>query len=488
MNRKTVGTGNKLKLSTKIGYGLGDIYGGGALMIMGFYYLKFLTDVVLISPILAGVVVFASRAWDAVSDPVMGIISDRTRTRFGRRRPFFLAGVVLIFLSFFLLWYPVNFDKEMHRFIYMLLAYIFFSTVITMVMVPYNALAPELTPDYNERSSLMSIRLFFSQFSSLVCAVVPMEIIKAFPEDEKKGYVVMAIVIGLFFAIPFIATFFSTSEKEQFRKDLPPINVKKTFTEPFKTPTFVHVLFMYLFAFVAMDIVMTVTTYYMDYYLKRGPETDYVLGVLVVLQVIALPIFYSLSKKVGKKKTYLAAAGSWALFMFFGFLVTDQAHISFIYIFAGLVGFGTGGLILAVYSIFTDVPDVDELYSGERREGLYSSLFTFLRKMSTALGILILSVVMQVAGFVKPVEKMINGKLVTIKQAQSPEFLMALRVLIVVLPIFFLIAAIYNARRFSLTPELHGRLKDHLDKVRDNPENRKDHEEESRTIKDMLRG
>jgi oligogalacturonide transporter len=93
----------KLSLKTKIGYGLGDLYGGGAFIILGTYYLHFLTDVVKIAPVLAGLIIMISKIWDAVTDPLMGMISDRTRTRFGRRRPYFLLGIPLIFISFWLL-------------------------------------------------------------------------------------------------------------------------------------------------------------------------------------------------------------------------------------------------------------------------------------------------------------------------------------------------------------------------------------------------
>jgi MFS family permease len=98
----------KLSLSTKLGYGAGDLFGGGAMTIIGFYYLYFLTDIVKISPALAGIAFLVSKIWDAVSDPLMGMISDRTRTRFGRRRPYFLAGIILIFIAFFLMWFPVS--------------------------------------------------------------------------------------------------------------------------------------------------------------------------------------------------------------------------------------------------------------------------------------------------------------------------------------------------------------------------------------------
>jgi oligogalacturonide transporter len=303
----------KLPLSTKIGFGVGDIFGGGAMMIIGFYYLYFLTDVVLLTPALAGTVILVSKAWDAVSGPVMGIISDRTRTRFGRRRPYFLAGIVLIFLSFFAMWYPVDFNKELHRFIYILVANIFFSTVLDLVMIPYNALVPELTQDYNERTSLTTYRIFFSGFSSLLCAVIPWEIVKAFKPHINTGFIVMAVAFGLFFALPFIATFLVTKERPEFQREPEPFHFKRSFIEPFKTPTFVSVMFMYLCAFVAMDMVMSIIIYFMTYYVGRQDETDYVLGVLLVVQLAVIPLYYLFSKRTSKKTAFVTAVAIWIL-------------------------------------------------------------------------------------------------------------------------------------------------------------------------------
>ena len=109
-------TKGELSLWNKIAFGMGDIYGGGSMIIVGIYYLYFLTDVVGLSPALAGTVLLISKIWDAVNDPLMGVITDRTRTRYGRRRPFLLAGIAFIFLSYFMLWYPVSYQSEVARF------------------------------------------------------------------------------------------------------------------------------------------------------------------------------------------------------------------------------------------------------------------------------------------------------------------------------------------------------------------------------------
>jgi oligogalacturonide transporter len=451
-------TKERLGLGTKIGFGVGDIYGGGSMMIIGFYYLYFLTDVVLLTPALAGTVILISKVWDAITDPIMGVISDRTRTRFGRRRPYFLAGIVLIFLSFFAMWYPIDFSKELHRFIYVLVAYVFFSSVITMVMIPYNALVPELTPDYNERTSLTSFRIFFSGFSSLVCAVVPWEIVKAFKPNVGTGFIVMAVAFGLFFALPFIATFLTTRERPEFQQDAVPFSFKRTFIEPFKTPTFVSVLLMYLFAFVAMDMVMSVIIYFMTYYLGKQDLTNYVLGVLLVVQLAVIPLYYLLSKRVGKKAAYMGAVIIWVCSMTLSFAIGPDSASWLIYLFGALVGAGTGGVVIMIYSIFPDIPDVDELYSGTRREGLYSGMFTFMRKLSSATGLFIISAVIGWAGYRAPIDG--------VQQIQTDQFTLVLRIIFVAVPAVLLALCLISALFFSLSPSLHRRIKDYLEKRR----------------------
>ena len=161
-------TNEKLSLWRKIGYGVGDIYGGGYAIILSFYYLIFLTDVIRLNPALAGTVILISKVYDAITDPLEGVISDRTRTKMGRRRPYLLAGIPLIFLSFFALFYPVDFAQETTRFVFVICTYLFFSTVVSIVMLNYNALQSELSLDYDERTSLSSFRIFTTSFARLM--------------------------------------------------------------------------------------------------------------------------------------------------------------------------------------------------------------------------------------------------------------------------------------------------------------------------------
>jgi oligogalacturonide transporter len=447
----------RLSFWRKVGFGVGDIYGGGSGVIIGFYYLYFLTDVIRINAALAGVVILISKLYDAVTDPFEGIITDRTRTKMGRRRPYLLAGIPLVFASFFLLFYPVDFRDETTRFIFVILAYLFFSTVVSIVMVSYSALAAELSLDYHERTSISSFRIFFSTFSSILCAVLPLEIVKAFP-DSHQGYIAMAALFGLFFALPFIVTFFSVRERKEFQRENQPFSWEETFIAPFRVRTFWIVLLMYILAFVSMDAVSSIVIYFMKYYLGRGDEANYVSGVLLVAQVASLPFYVWLSKRTSKKTGYMVGAAVWMAAMLFSFALVPGGASWVAYVFALVVGLGTGGIVVMVYAMFPDIPDVDELVSGQRREGTFSALITFTRKLSSAVALFLISNGLAVAGYKAPVEQTVDGVLKTVEQTQSATFLLELRLIFVFVPVVLVAAAMLIGRSYPLDSATHSRL------------------------------
>lgn len=453
----------KLSFWQKLGYGIGDFYGGGAGTLISFFYLVFLTDVVRISPGLAGTVVLVSKIYDSVTDPFEGVISDRTRTKLGRRRPYLLAGIPLVFLSFFAMFYPVAFESENSRFFYVLATYLFYSTIISIVLLNYSALQAELTLDYNERTSLATFRIFFSTVSSILCALLPLEIVKAFP-DVRTGWIVTGIVFGLLFALPFIGTVAITRERVEFQKKPAPFHWKQAFIEPFQVRTFVYVLIMYVTAFTAFDATQSIVVYYIKSYLGRGEEVSFVLGTLLIAQVVSLPIYQWLSKRTSKPRTYIVGAVMFVVVMFFSFLFTPTSPAFALYVFAALVGIGSGGVVIMVYAIFPDIPDVDELRSNERREGIYSALTTFTRKLSSALAVFAVAQVLQFAGYIPPVEQ--AGKL--IESVQTPAFINALRLFFVLIPVVFISFGIFFASKFPLTIALYNQLEKVLAAMRGN--------------------
>ena len=456
----------KLPLWGKIGYGLGDIYGGGASLLVNFYYLIFLTDVVRINPGLAGTVILISKVYDAITDPFEGVLSDRTRTPWGRRRPYILAGIPLVFLSFFLLFYPINLDNEIHRFIFVILTYLFFSTIVSIVMLNYNAVQSEMTLDYNERTSLTTWRILFSTIGSILAAVLPLEIVKL-TADTREGFMVMAAVFGLIWAVPFIATFFSIQEREDFQKPPSKFNWREAFIDPWKVRTFVIALLMSLLTFTAIDMVSSIVVYFMKYHMLRGEETSFVNGTLLIIQVLSLPFYAWLSKRTSKLTGFLVGCVIWMVVMFIGLLITPAIPSFLVYVFAAAVGFGTGGIVVMMYSIFPDIPDVDELQSGERREGIYAALRTTIRKLSSAVGLFIVGNAIAWAGYVEPVEEVVDGAAKLIEQPQSDTFILVLRLIFSFAPVVLVGIAIFVATRYPLSPELHHRLIELLGKRRE---------------------
>lgn len=450
-------TSEKLSLWRKIGYGVGDIYGGGYAIILSFYYLIFLTDVVRLNPALAGTVILISKVYDAITDPLEGVISDRTRTKMGRRRPYLLAGIPLIFLSFFALFYPVDFAEEITRFVFVICTYLFFSTVVSIVMLNYNALQSELSLDYDERTSLSSARLFFSGLSAIVCALIPMEIVKRFP-DVRQGYIVMGLVFGAFFALPFIFTFLSARERKEFQKPPEKFNLRDNLIEPFRVRTFVIVLLMFMLASIAADSVSSIVVYFMKYHLGRGDEANFVVGTMLVFQVIALGFFAAYSRRTSKRRAFITGIGIWMASMILSIFIGPESPFLFVYVFAACAGIGLGGYFVSIYAIFPDLPDVDELRTGERREGIFGALITLVRKFSGAMGIFIVSNVIAAAGYVSPIEQMVDGATKLIDQPQSDQFILVLRVIFVLVPVILLSLAILVASRLPLTHQSHAQL------------------------------
>lgn len=382
-----------------ITFAAGDLFGGGAQLVIGFFYLRFLTDVVRINPILAGTVVLLSKIWDAISDPIMGTISDNTRTKFGRRKPYLLSGFFLILIAFTLLWYAPNASSQTAKFAFVVFSYMFFSTVSTIVMVPYTAMSSEISQDVKERGRVNGMRLFFSQLASLLGAVLPMAIVGLFP--EKTGYLMMGLIFSIFYAIPYLGIFFWCEERMPMPNEKSHFSVKKILS-PFKIKTYRALIGMYLTAFFVMDVVSAVFTYYMTYFIGREDLLELVLGTMLITQILALAFVVMLSEKIGKPKTFMLGAGIFILGSFaLGFYDTSWP-IATIFIIAGVVGLGLIGCIVMPWVMYPDVTDISELAFGERRSGAFAGFMTFLRKFSSAIGIWVVGFMLQFSGYIMP--------------------------------------------------------------------------------------
>lgn len=443
-----------VRLRNIIGYGIGDIYGGGAFLIVGMLFMFFLTEVAGLKPALAGLMFGAGKVWDGISDPLMGFLSDRTKSRHGRRRVYFLWGIVPIAITFALLWIPIPSGSQALLFIYYLLAYILLDAALTMVMTPYSAIPAEMSSDFKTRNRLSTSRLFFSGVSSLVAAVVPRMIVDAFPGDPAKGHLAMGIAFGILFAAPWIVVYLSTWENPGHGEPEADSGIFRDFLTIFRNRSFRIHFAMYVFAYTAMDVLMALFTYYLTYYMGRPGLYSIAMGSLMVAQLATMPLYMSLANKKGKALAYGIGLAIWAVGMVLTSLLDPGAPTLFVALVCAFIGTGTSAGVLIPYMILPFVIDVDELITGRQRSGVYAGAMTLMRKLvQGAFALPAIGFMLEGVGFVS-------------NSAQSPATLSKFFAFFIGAPAALIVLGLVSASRFRITPKTHAVLKAEIARLR----------------------
>ncbi len=453
-------------------YASGDIYGGGAFIIIGLLILVYLTNVEGFSGTLAGAIVFIGKAWDAITDPFMGQLSDRTRSRFGRRRIYFLIGSLPVFVSWVMLWYSFGITGTTAKFIYYSFAYIFFSTSFTIVMVPYNAILSDMVRDYNRRSAFTGMRLGFSAAAAILCATIPAMITGAYT-DPRQGYLVMGLTFGVVFAIGWLVVFFGTWENEIKPS---PVTSLKDWLFVLKNRSFRIYVTVFILCQMAIDTVMTLAVYFLTVSLKKVELFVPIMGSILITQLIFIGIFSQVALKKGKTAPAYVSAGIWiAASVVIAFLKPATPDIVVISI-CSLIGIGGAGCNLFSWSVLPDIADVDELITGRRREGLYSGVSTFLRKLSGGVVVGVLGIALDLVGYSK--EAVSSGNI-------SPTTDWGIRLLFCAIPITFLIFALISLRKYKLGRQEFTVMSNILNRFRNGETNIAFEEEELRVCQQL---
>lgn len=390
------------KLRTKLSYASGDIYGGGAFMVFSLLFMNFLVLVEGLPVVWTTVIIFIGKLWDAITDPWMGRISDKTRSRFGRRRLYFLIGIIPVYLSFVMLFYSFGIQDLTAKIIYYVFAYMFFGTAFTIVMVPYNAILSDMTSDYNERTSFTTMRMLFSGGASLLAAVIPSMIIKSIggPLNGPKqapGYLVMGLVFGALFALGWLAAFLGTREK----KDLPEPEkmTLKSWTSVFSNKAYRNFLGIFLSFQIAVDLVLALFIFYIDIVVLQYKNYELVMGLLLVFSMLFMAAMGAIAKKKGKVFPIYIGIPVWMASTIVFIWLGISTPIWVLCALAVLIAVGSAAGNLSTWAMLTDIFDIDEIRTGKRREGIYSGMTTFLRKFASGVAVLLLGFGLQAMGF-----------------------------------------------------------------------------------------
>lgn len=427
----------KLSRLTKIIYGSGDLGFSLTGTIIGAYFLFFLIDVVGIKPAVAGIAILIGRSWDYINDPIIGHLSDRTRTKWGRRRPFLLFGALPYGLAFVLMWYRPPFESQIALAAYYAFAYVLFDAAATFVYMPYFALTPELTDDYDERTSLTSYRMFYSILGSLLAFTIPLMIVGTFNPQNASRVLLMAFIFGIGSALPLLLVFFNTREKEVFTTLEKP-KLIPSLKAAFKNRPFVFGAVIYLLTWICMDILQTILLFFIKYVLKLESMSDLIMALIFVTAMLALPLWEYASRKFNKRLAYAFGVAFWAVVQILLITIGPSVPQSVIFILCMMAGIGVSAAHILPWSILPDAVEWDEYQTGERHEGMFYSLVTLMGKVASSISIPLVALILDLTQYVP------NAAV------QPASAILGIRLLVGPIPAVFLTIGIIFALKYPL--------------------------------------
>lgn len=438
---------------TMLAYGAGDLGFSLTDAIIGVLYGIFLTDVVGLQPGYAAAAVFIGRSWDYINDPLIGYLSDRTRSRWGRRRPFLLFGFIPFGIAFILMWWHPPIESAIGLMLYYAFAYLFYDAAATFVYMPYFALTPELTPDYDERTTLTSYRMGFSIIGGLVAFTVPLIIIGTMRPENADRVMMMAVIFGIVSALPLLLTFFGTREREVFQKQSQP-NLRTSLRSALKNRPFIFAIGIFLFTWTGLNIVQTMLLYFLKYRLGLEAESDLVAGTVFVVALLTLPLWEWASRRWDKRNAYIGGMVFLSLVMITLIAIDPSWGLGVVIFLAALAGVGVAAVHVLPWSIIPDAVEVDELETGERHEGMYYSLVLLLRKVASSIAIPLTLLVLDWSGYISNAE------------VQAPSAVRAIQALMGPVPAVCFGLGIAFALFYPLTRERHAEIREEIAKAR----------------------
>ncbi|MBN1572796.1 MAG: MFS transporter [Deltaproteobacteria bacterium] len=463
---------NKLSRKTMLGYGIYDLGGNLFFTAMAFVLLIYLTDTVLIAPALAGAIVAIGKIWDAVTDPVVGYMSDRTKTRWGRRRPYmFFGSILLVFAMIMMFTNPLlvfdkatffnpdvfseGFDwtkaawnpKEHQTFllIWGIVFYCFLNLAYTIVNIPYSSLTPELTKDYHERTVLNGYRFGCAVFGTLLGAGASFPIVYLFP-NTNVGFMALGFIFGIVMLIVAMITVFSIREPEWHGAELTQ-GFFKTYFKVFRNKPYILITMTYMLHLLALSVVTGVAAYYFKYIHQAEKEVTTAMLILLVTAMLFIPISVVLGKKIGKKLVYIIGMAAFALSILVIGTIGHIMPMTFSFIMMFSAGLGLGFMYVPPYAMLPDTVEYDYLISGERTEGSFYAIFLFFSKVGQAFALATIGIVLQLTRYTE-----------NIVPQPDPLANFGILILMGAIPAIFFFIGMVVVKRYPITEERYAEI------------------------------
>ncbi len=529
-----------LQFTTKLAYGAGDLGAAITSNVLVFFLLYFFTNVAGLPAGLAGTILAIGKISDAINDPILGILSDRTRSRWGRRLPWMLGGALPFALLFFAQWWvPLSSDSTAN--VWLLFGYyvtvsVLFNLAYTAVNLPYTALTPELTEDYNERTSLNSYRMAFSIGGSIlslilaqvifqvyadrpltqylllggICALLSVlatawcalriqergaQPLLGYPGRRRLGQVVLgagiaialgslvqlvtssgglspdnfASVLGLLVSLLLLAagptliwsapedhlTGAAARAARSLSQSTPTLPFRQQFRIAFGTRPFLFVIGIYLCSWLGVQLIASILIYFVVSWMGLAEASFSLVAIAVQgTALVMLFVWRLISDRIGKRAVYFLGTGIWLVAQT-GIFLLQPGQIGWLYTLAILTGCGVSVAYLIPWSMVPDIIELDELQTGQRREGIFYGFMVLLQKVGLAIALFLVGQALELAGFIPQPP---GGEV----PEQPASALLAIRLAIGPLPMVVLVGGLVLAYFYPITQAVHADIRQQL--------------------------
>lgn len=464
----TTAPDDKIPLNQKIAFGIGMLGNQMFPAALGVFMVVLVQGLGM-DPLLWGILFFLPRLLDALTDPVMGFVTDNTRSRWGRRRPYIFIGSIVSALSFMAMWQIYTENSQLYNFTWFLCISLVFYLGLTVFATPYVAMGYEMSNDYHERTRLMAVSQWIGQWTWVV---VPWFWILIYNQSlfdsAAEGARVLAVWVGLL-CLVFTMTPALFCKTQPVREEdlirLSRDSIRKHFRTflggilaTFKCTPFRKLCIATFFVFNAFNTIAGFSWFIIVYYMFNGdpgaagtwPAWSGSVGALCTCFLV-IPIVTWMAQRHGKRTTFMVTQG----ISIFGYTLYwwcfDPNNPWLLFIPLPLFAFGIGGLFTLMMSMTADVCDLDELENGSRREGMFGAIYWWMVKFGFAIAGLFSGLILKMVGFDQSVA------------VQSEEALTGLRLAYILLPIVGTLLAMFVMRNYDLSEQRAHDIREQLE-------------------------
>lgn len=422
------------------GYGVGDFAFNLTFTFCSLFLLYFYTDVLGLSATTGGLIIMSALIWEGATDPIVGMLANKTRSRWGRYRPYLLFGAVPLALSFVAMFVPLGLSGTALA-VYAFATHLIFRTVYTFVNIPFIALSAQMTNDSLERSKLAGARMMFAIFCGLVLAALSLPLVGALG-GGTAGFFSLSLIYGAVVVLILFLCFSVTSEEVETGEDHP--TLADMLRAVRSNRPFLALLAATVLGSVAYTMSGKAMIYYMKYYAGTEASVTTALSIGLLAAAFAMGPWIWVTKRTSKRTVWLLGAIITSCVSITIFALAPKAG-PLLWTLLGFAGAGNAAFILSFWSMVPDTVEYGELQTGTRAEGAVFGFMIFSQKVALGIGTGLLGIILDMVGY-------------HANQAQTPETLHGITIMFTLVPLALGLAAAACIWFYPLDQKTHARI------------------------------